>query len=385
MMGPEKMLVMLPGPTNVPERVMRAMVKPVISHRGPEFRELHERIIENARYVFQTEGHVFVLTCSGTGGVSCALENVLKPGDKAVVAVSGVFGERMAETARRRGAEVVEVPVEWGRAPTPDQVEGALKGDVKAFCLVYNETSTGAKARDLKALCELAKDHGALVIVDAVSILGGDELPVDKWGIDVCVTGSQKCLACPPGLALISVGEEAWKAIEENPSRPFYFDLVRARQFWEERHETPFTPAIPLFYALDEALIMIREEGLEARIERHARCARAFYSALRAMGLEAFPSPEFRSNTVIAVKVPDGVDPRRLREVMKEEYGVLVAGGMGKIRDLVIRIGCMGMISAREVILTLTALGNALNDLGHENDVGAALKAARRELGIARE
>ncbi|RLI06825.1 aminotransferase, partial [Candidatus Bathyarchaeota archaeon] len=202
--------------------------------------------------------------------------------------------------------------------------------------------------------------------------------------IDICVTGSQKCLACPPGLALVSVSEEAWKAIEENSNRPFYFDLVRAREFWSDRHETPFTPALPLFYALDEALIMLREEGLEARIRRHAKCARAFYSALEGLGLRAFPKPAYRSNTVIAVRVPDGLDPGALRTVMRRDYGVLVAGGMGELRDKIIRIGCMGVISAGEVIRTVAALGNALNELGHEADVGEALGAVRRELeGLA--
>jgi len=376
------LLIMLPGPTNVPDRVLRAMSKPLIGHRGPEFRELHERIIENARYAFQTEGDVLVLTCSGTGGVACAIENAITPGDKVVVPVFGVFSERIAETARRVGADVVEVPIRWGSAPRAEQVAGALEG-AKALCVVYNETSTGATARELAKLCELAKEAEALVIVDAVSILGGDELPVDKWGVDICITGSQKCLACPPGLALLSISEDAWEAIRANPRRPFYFDLVRAREFYEERRETPFTPAIPLFYALDEALKIIREEGLEARIERHRTCARAFYAGLAAFGLEPYPEPEWRSNTVITVRVPSDVDVEALRRAMKEQYGVLVAGGMGKTKGLVIRIGCMGAITAREVLITLSALGASLSSLGHEVEMGEGLEAARRELGLA--
>ena len=383
LMGGSGYLIMLPGPTNVPDRVLRAMCRPIIGHRGPEFRELYARIVENARYAFQTEGDVLVLTCSGTGGVACALENLLQPGDKVVVPVFGVFSERMAETARRRGAEVIEVPVEWGSAPTVEQVEPYLRDGVKALCLVYNETSTGATARELPKLAELAKDHGALVVVDAVSILAGDKLPVDEWGIDICVTGSQKCLACPPGLALISVSEEAWKAIEANPSRPFYFDLVRAREFYRERCETPFTPAIPLFYALDEALAMLREEGLEKRIERHARCARAFYAAVEALGLEPFPEPRWRSQTVIAIRLPEGVRQAELRAMMKDRYGVLIAGGMGKIRELVVRIGCMGVISAREVLITVSALESCLSDLGHRVQHGAGVRAAKRELGLS--
>ena len=375
-------LIMLPGPTNVPDRVLRAMCKPLIGHRGPEFRELHERIVENARYAFQTEADVFVLTCSGTGGVACALENVLQPGDEVVVPVMGVFSERMAETARRRGAKVVEVPVAWGSAPTREQVEPFMHEGVKALCLVYNETSTGAIARELPALAELAKEHGTLVVVDAVSVLGGDVLPVDEWGIDICITGSQKCLACPPGLALVSVSKEAWRAIEANERRPFYFDLVRAREFLRERCETPFTPAIPLFYALDEALAMLREEGLEKRIERHARCARAFYAAVEAMGLRAFPEPRWRSQTVIAVEVPEGVDPQALRSAMKERYGVLIGGGMGKLRERIVRIGCMGIISAREVLITVGALEDCLRDLGFPMEAGAGSEAAKRELGL---
>ena len=375
-------LVMLPGPTNVPERVYRAMMRPVISHRGPEFREIYARIVENARYAFQTSGDVIVLTCSGTGGVDCAIANVIEPGDKVLAPTFGVFSERMAEAARRRGADVVEIPVRWGSAPRASELEPFFSEGVKAVCIVYNDTSTGVTARELPRICELAHDNGALVIVDAVSILGGDELPVDKWGVDVCVTGSQKCLACPPGLALVSVSEEAWKAIEKNESRPFYFDLVRAREFYEERHETPFTPAIPLFYALDEALLMLREEGLEARFERHARCARAFYSAIEALGLEAFPEPEWRSNTVIAVRVPSGLSPSELRKVMKERFGILVAGGMGKIREEIFRIGCMGIVSAREVLLTTSALGASLNHLGYKAGIQEALRAAGRALGL---
>jgi len=379
-----RFLIMLPGPTNVPERVYRAMMRPLMSHRGPEFRELYARIVENARYAFQTSGHIFVLTCSGTGGVDCAVANVVRPGDKVLAPTFGVFSERMAEAARRVGADVIEIPIRWGSAPTASDLEPFFsRGDVKAVCIVYNDTSTGVTVREMPKICELAHENGALVLVDAVSILGGDVLPVDDWGVDVCVTGSQKCLACPPGLALISVSEEAWEAIEANQSRPFYFDLVRAREFYEKRHETPFTPAIPLFYALDEALIMLREEGLETRFKRHARCARAFYSAVEALGLKAFPEPEWRSNTVIAVRAPDGLSPSELRSVMKERFGILVAGGMGKVREEIFRIGCMGIISAREVLLTVSALAASLSQLGYKADIQEALGAASRELGLA--
>ena len=373
-------LLMLPGPTNVPDRVLEAMRRPMINHRGPEFHRLHESIVEGLRYVFQTKGDVYALTCSGTGGVEAAIFNVVDPGDKVIMPVGGVFAERMAEEVKSVGGGVIEIPVEWGRAVRVEQVKEALDShpDAKAVALVYNATSTGVTARGLKEIGELAYKRGVLLIVDAISILGGDELKVDDWHIDICVAGSQKCLACPPGLALISVSERAWEAMKARRTRQsFYFDLLACKRFYEERRETPFTPAIPLYYALDEALKMLREEGLERRIERHRLCASALYRGFERMGLKLFAEPESRSNTVIAVEYPEGVDDTKFRSTLRDEYGVHVAGGMGKLRGRVFRVGSMGVVSKDDVVYTVEAVANTLNKLGFKVPVAEVIAEAK--------
>jgi len=375
----EKRLIMLPGPTNVPDRVMRAMIKPIINHRGPEFNALYDSITQNLKYVFQTHQDAFVLTSSGTGAVECAVGNTVNPGDKVIVPVFGVFSERFKEKVARHGGKPVEVPIKWGEAPTAIQIQEAVRKekDAKAVAVVYNETSTGATVRDLPAIGEIAQENNLLLLVDAISILGGDNLPVDKWNIDICVSGSQKCLACPPGLSVISVSEKAWEKVEKTMSRPYYFDLILAREHAAKK-QTPFTPALSLFYALDEALKIIREEGLEARFKRHARCAEAFYAASEALSLKPYPSPDVRSNTVIALNVPSGVDGSKAIQIMKNRYGVEIAGGMGKIRESIFRIGCMGIVSEAETLVTINALEKAFNDLNHKVKIGTGEEAARK-------
>jgi aspartate aminotransferase-like enzyme len=379
-MSEERRLIMLPGPTNVPDRVMRAMLKPIINHRGPEFNALQESVFQGLKYVFQTKQDVYVLTSSGTGAVECGISNILEPGDKVIIPVFGFFSERLREKILRHGGKPVEIPVEWGNAPTVDQIEDAIHREkkVKLIALVHNETSTGVTVRDLHKMGKVARENDVLIMADSISILGGDNLPVDDWDIDVCVTGIQKCLACPPGLGLVYVSERSWQAIERKQVKPpYYFDLTSIRDS-ASRNETPFTPAISLYYALDEALRMIREEGLEKRFQRHAKCAEAFYAGCEALGLMAYAAEKVRSNTVIAVKVPSGVDVAKVRQTMKERYKIVVAGGLGKIRQLILRIGCMGIISEAEVLTTISSLENALADVGYQVKIGTGVEAARR-------
>jgi aspartate aminotransferase-like enzyme len=376
----ERRLIMLPGPTNVPDRVMLAMMKPMINHRGPEFAMLIESVSEGLKYVFETKQDVHVLTSSGTGAVECAISNVVNPGDKVIVPVLGFFSERVKEKVMRHGGKVVEIPVVWGNAPTAQQIEEAVKKekDVKLIAVVHNETSTGVTVRELPEICRIAEENDALVLADSISILGGDHLPVDEWNIDLCVTGSQKCFACPPGLAMISVGKRAWEIIAKKTVKPpYYFDLTSVRDY-ASRRETPFTPAISLYYALDETLKMMREEGLEKRFQRHSKCAKAFYTAFESLGLKAYAGKNVRSNTVIAVNLPSGVDSAKIREIMKERYKVVVSGGLGKIRQLILRVGCMGIISEAEVFTTINALENALTDLKYPVKIGAGIEAARK-------
>ena len=370
---------MIPGPTNVPARIINAMQKPMISHRSAEYHELHRSITEGARYAFQTKGDIFALTCSGTGGVECAVSNVISPGDRVIIPVNGVFSQRFEENIERFGGVPVEVPIEWGKAATPDQIKEAVKQEknVKAIAVVYNETSTGATMRGLDEVGRIAEERGLLFMVDAISILCGDYLPVDSWKVDICIAGSQKCLACPPGVALISVSGKAWEAIEKGRRGSYYFDLHKARES-HAKDETPFTPSIPVFYALDEALKMLREEGLENRIKRHKVCAEAFYNALQEMELQVLPDKQFRSNTVIAINIPRGIEDKAWRDLMREKYGVMVAGGMGKLKGSIIRIGSMGVVSRVEVTATIKALGKSLTDLGQKVNLKAGLAAVEK-------
>jgi len=377
---PERKLIMLPGPTNVPERVMHAMTRPIINHRGAEFHELYAEIETNLKYVFQTRSDVFVLSASGTGGVECAVHNLVGPGEKAIVPVYGVFSKRLAEKVKRRGGIPIELTLPFGTAPKAEQIKEVIEKerDVDCIFIVYNETSTGVTVRDLPEIAKIAEEKGMLLIVDAVSVLAGDWLPVDEWHVDVCVTGSQKCLACPPGLAMISVSQKSWEKIESIENKPMYYDLALMRDFATKK-ETAFTPAIPLLYALDEALKIVREEGLEKRIRRHHLCAEAFYRALEDYGMAVFPKEEaLRSNTVIAVNVPQNVDESHVRSIMRDKYNVVIAGGMGELKGKIFRIGCMGTISQSEVLATLTALGNALKELGFKVEMERGLDSARK-------
>jgi len=371
-------LIMLPGPTNVPPRVYAAMCKPMINHRGAEFHDLYARMLDNGKKVFQTENDLFVLTSSGTGGVECAASNILQPGEKILVPVGGTFGERLAGAFKIYGAQVVELKVEMGFAPTSEQVRDVLnrEKDIKAVAVIYNETSTGTTVRDLPEIGRAAKEKGALFIVDAISVLGGDDLPVDRWGVDVCITASQKALATPPGLALISVSKDAWAMIDRAKPRTEYFDLIKYRKFRDEKKETPFTPAVNLFYAMDEAFQMILEMGVDSWIMRHKKAARAYYAAFKGMGLSFFAEERSRSTVVVAVNMPPGISAKDLRDRLRKKYGVVVAGGFGNLKDSIFRIGNMGIVTPREVITTVSAVEAALFELGYLGTLGSGLKAA---------
>jgi aspartate aminotransferase-like enzyme len=374
----KKKLLMIPGPTNVPDRVIRAMYKPIISHRGPEFRELYESVTENFKFLFQTKNDVFVFTGSGTGGIECAIGNTVEKGDEVIIPIFGLFSERMNEAITRYGGKTVCLSLKWGQSPKADQIKKIVEENKKAkiLAIVYNETSTGATVRDLPKIAKIAEDNDLLFIVDAVSILGGDLLPVDQWGIDICVTASQKCIACPPGLAAFSVSNKA-KEVMKRKSIPFYLDILKMSNF-SEKKETPFTPAVSLFFALDEALKIIYEEGLENRFKRHQRCSEAFYNAIENMGLSIFPERDVRSKTVIAFKKPDNIEVSEVRKIMAEKYGVIIAGGAGKMKNRIFRIGCMGLVSELETLLTIYALENSLIELGYQMKKGEGVETVRR-------
>ena len=350
-------LIMLPGPTNVSDRVMKAMLRPIINHRGDAFRELGKGILDKTRRLFQTEGDVVVLSSSGTGGVEAAVWNLVRPGDVAVVPVFGEFSTRLAETVEMAGGKAVRVSSEFGKVPALEQLKAAMdaQGRFKALFLVHNETSTGVAAPYVEEATRLARDHGAFAVIDAISSLGGYAIPVDRWGVDICITGSQKCIAAPPGLALLSVSKRVEEFLKTSPPKTRYFELPRYLEY-AARGETPFTPALPLYYALDEALGELLEEGFAKRVERHDRMSEMLYDGLGSQGLKAVAEKSVRSKTVVASYYPPGVDDAKFRKALAHDKGVVIAGGFGPFAGKVFRVGCMGQINERYVNTTLKAI-----------------------------
>ena len=373
-------LVMLPGPTNVPNRVMNAMLAPMINHRSDDFRVLYKAIVEKTQKVFQTSNDIVLLTTSGTGAVEASVVNLIKKGDKAVIPVNGEFSTRLADLIDSWGGEAIRISTLPGENPAYDKFEEAFEKhkDIKAIYAVYNETSTGTTIRYMDKLGELATRTGAYFIADAVSILGGDELPVDKWNIDICVTASQKALAAPPGVAPISINKRAKKYMQENPPPTQYLNLKRYFKYYEEHYETPFTPALPLYYAFREALDIVLEEGLENRIRRHKICADAFYAGLGSLGLTPFAKPDARSNMIIAVNYLQGMDDKKFRGLLSSEFKVLVAGGFGDLKGKVFRIGSIGEVGRYHVMRTISSIASAMNMLGVETNAEAASVAMDR-------
>jgi len=375
-------LAMLPGPTNVPERVMRAMFTHIINHRSPDFVELYTEVIEKTQEVFQTKNDVVALSASGTGAVEASVVNLIKKGDKVIIPVNGEFSSRLSQMIEWQGANVIKLETQPGTNATLDQVKEAFDNnkDVKAFYVVHNETSTGTQVKYLDKISELTSRNDSYYVVDSVSLLGGVELPVDKWNIDVCMTGSQKALAAPPGISPISISPRAKKYMIENPPPTMYFNLARYFKYYEESKHTPFTPALPLLYAYREALRMILEEGMEARIKRHQICSDALYSGLSAIGLTPFAKEEDRSITIIALNYLEGLEDNTFRNTLAKKFRVLVAGGFGNLKGKVFRVGCMGEVHRYHVMRTISAISSTLDMMGYKTNASDALHAAEEKL-----
>jgi len=373
---------MLPGPTNVPERVMRAMFAHIINHRSDDFVELYTEVIEKTQQVFQTQNDIVALSASGTGAVEASVVNLIKKGDKVIIPVNGEFSNRLSQMIEWQGANVVKLETPPGQNATLDQIKEAFDNnkDVKAFYVVHNETSTGTMVHYLDKIPDLTSRNDAFYIVDSVSILGGTQLPVDKWNIDVCMVAAQKALAAPPGISPISISPRAKKYMIENPPPTMYFNLARYFKYYEESKHTPFTPALPLLYAYREALRMILEEGLEARFKRHKVCSDALYAGLSAIGLTPFAKDEDRSTTIIALNYLDGLEDKTFRNTLAQKFRVLVAGGFGNLKGKVFRIGCMGEVNKYHVMRTISAISSTLAIMGYQINAQEGLKIAEDKL-----
>jgi len=375
-MKPEGLL-MIPGPVQLHERIIKAMSRQMIPHRGKEFSKVIEFCTKNMKPLFGTKQDVYLISGTGTAGMEAAIASFSKVRRMACID-NGKFGDRLGKIAERY-TEVDNIRFEWGKSIELDKIEESLENGSEAVAFVHNETSTGI-LNPAKEIARIAKKHDALVVMDGITSVGGDEVKMDEWGIDVAIVGSQKCLGIPPGLAVVAVNEKAWNYYNEKC--PFYLDLAAYRKKSAD-NQTPYTPAVPLFFALEEALKMINEEGLENRIKRHRVFSKAVREWANEAGVELFPElNEYSqySNTVTAMKIPEGMTDKDLRGTVSSEYGIFVSGGQEHLKGKIFRIGTMGNIGKREVLATLGAVQDVLMRFGKAKPALNAATEIMREL-----
>ena len=370
---PEKKYLFTPGPTPVPPEVLAALAAPVVHHRSPDFRPIYERCLARLQAVCRTQNDVLLFTASGTGAFESAVANLVSPGEPHLVVSAGSFGERWAAMVAGFGGEVDPLRYAWGETPEAADVQARLRErPAKAVWVVHSETSTGVVA-DVQAIAAAAKEAGALVVVDAVSSLGAVPCETDAWGLDVVVSGSQKALMTPPGLGTCAVSEAAFAACGSAPR--FYFDWERTRTA-QAKLDAPFTPSVSLVAALDVALGLLLDEGIDAAFDRHVRLGRAARAGAKAMGLELFSPDEDRSAVVTAVRAPDGVDSGAIVKALRDRFGMTIANGQGELLVKIFRLGHIGWFDVFDIATMLAAVEIALADLGAEIERGVAVSAA---------
>src|SRR5579864_4867217 len=368
-----KRYLFTPGPTPVPPEVLAAMGAPVVHHRSPDFRPIYERCLARLREVCRTESDVLLFTSSGTGAFESAVSNLVSPGEPHLVVSAGSFGERWAALTTAYGADVDHLRYAWGETPDAGDVRARLRErSAKAVWVVHSETSTGVVA-DVQAIAAAAKDGGALVVVDAVSSLGAVPCETDAWGLDVVVSGSQKALMTPPGLGLAAVSDAALAATGSTPR--FYFDWKRTRDA-QRKLDAPFTPPVSTVAALDVALGLLLDEGLDAVFERHVRLGRATRAGVKAMGLELFSPDEDRSAVVTAVRAPDGIDSRDIVNALRDRFDITIAGGQGELQGKIFRLGHIGWFDVFDIATMLAAVELVVAELGADIERGVAVTAA---------
>jgi len=374
-----KQLLLAPGPTPVPARVRLAMAQPMFHHRTPQFETLFGEIRDALRQLFQTDGDVLVLASSGTGAMEASIANCFSPGDEVVVVNGGKFGERWTKMSNAFGLKPVEIRVEWGRAVRADQVAEALDAHPRARGVLVqaSETSTAA-VHPIDQLAAITRERDALLVVDGITAVGVYEIPMDRWGIDVLLTGSQKALMLPPGLALIALSKRAWARVEKTNQPRFYFDLLRERSN-QAKNTTAYTPAISLVIGLREALAMMHEEGLPNVFARHARLARATRAAAEALGLRLV-APDNPSPAVTGIYTPDNLDGGKLFAYLRDKMRVVFAGGQDHLKGKIIRIAHLGYMGAFDIVTAIAAFEMALRHFGHPVELGRGVGAVEAEL-----
>ena len=378
-------LLFIPGPVTCAPEVLAAMARPTFDHRGPEFAEVIARVADGMKPIFGTAGDVLVLGSSGTGGLEAAVASAFSPGEKVLSCPVGVFGKRLAAIARTYGidVEILETPV--GAAVDPAALAARLAADTKheisGILLTHNETSTGVQ-NDMAALAKAIGSHPATVVVDSVSGLGASAFKMDAWGFDIVITASQKAIAVPPGLAMVAVGARGWERIAKAKAPRFYFDLTKAREFGD-LGQTPWTPPVSIVVALDVALARFAAEGAANVHTRHATYANAIRAYAQAAGIELLSREGAHSVTVVAMKIPAGIEVSPVRAALREHYGIIIGGGQAELKGKIVRIGTMGDLTPSDVLGALDAFGTVLKQRGFAGNTELARERAEDALGLA--
>lgn len=375
-----KKYLLAPGPTQVSPEVLLAMAQPILHHRAPEFAKILERVKQDLKWLYQTQNDVLIIASSGTGGMEGSVTNFLSPGDKALFVNSGKFGERWGKICAAYGVKAEEIKVEWGYAVKPEQIKAALQKDpsIKAVFTQANETSTGV-AHPIREIGEVVKAfEGTLMVVDAVSAMGVFDIQTDTWGLDVVVTGSQKAMALPPGLAFVSVSEKAWRQSEKAKNAKFYFNFKKEREGLA-KNQTAYTPAVSLIVGLDQSLRMLKEEGLQNVFARQGLLAKATREAMKGLGLSLFPK-EYPSDAVTAIEAPQGYDGQAIYKDLRVKYGITAAGGQDQLKGKVFRIATMGYMDTFDIITAVAAVEMVLKGMGHPLKLGTGVGIAQEIL-----
>jgi aspartate aminotransferase-like enzyme len=376
----EKKYLFSPGPTMLPPEVLLKMAEPIMHHREPEFEKVFGEIREGLKYLFQTKNEVLIFTSSGTGAMEGAVSNLLSGGDKALVIRGGKFGERWGEICKAYGIEVIPIDVDWGKAVDPKRIQKALESNpsIRAVYTQASETSTGVK-HPIREMAEIVKKYEETVlVVDAITGIGVFNIPMDEWGIDVLISGSQKALMLPPGLAFAALSDKAWKFVERSNLPKYYFNFKKELKS-SQKNQSSYTPAISLFIGLRETLHMIRKEGLESLFGRHEKLAAATRAAVKALGLGLY-APDSPSNAVTSVKIPAGIDGERLKDLFFEKFGITVAEGQDQAKGKIIRIAHLGYYERLDMIMVISALEMLLKEMGYPFELGTGLRAAEEIL-----
>lgn len=369
----------IPGPTNVPDRILRSLSQPLLNHRGEEFENLVDYCVKGLKKIYRTENDILIFPSSGSGILEASIVNLFSEGDTVAVVKLGVFSDRMASIAENHGLNIIPIEKEWGDAVKSNDIKEVLENDkdkkIKAICLPHNETSTGIK-NDIKETSEMIKelDHPALLIVDAISSLASLELETDEWNLDVVISSSQKGLMLPPGLGVVSISEKAWELVEKSTMSKWYWDFKAVKERMKG-NQFPYTPSTTLLFGLKESIDMLLEEGLENVWDRHELMTRAIRNSTRAMGIKLLSNDEEASNTVTAIILPEGIKYPDLAKVLSEDYNIVIGGGLKKLKGKIFRIGHLGSLHHVEVYGIMGAIELALYKLGYNVKLGSAAKA----------